>query len=166
MSACLFFGWGNPSRGDDALGPILCDRLAQWLPQQSFGNRYAVEQDFQLQVEHALDLSGRSVVLFIDAAVDIAVPFHVSRVHPVKNTSVASHALSPGELLSTYLDISSEPPPVIFTLAVKGQSFDLGAPLTNEAESNLAAAWAFLIGLCAAPEEVVNTLRRAAGGDR
>ena len=47
----LVFGWGNPSRGDDALGPLFVDAVeAMKLP--------GVEclTDFQLQVEHALDL--------------------------------------------------------------------------------------------------------------
>ncbi|MBL8482901.1 MAG: Ni/Fe hydrogenase, partial [Rhodocyclaceae bacterium] len=43
------FAWGNPGRGDDALGPLFAERIeALDLP--------GVEclTDFQLQVEHAL----------------------------------------------------------------------------------------------------------------
>ena len=50
----LVFAWGNPSRGDDALGPLFAEAVqAMNLPQ--------VEclTDFQLQVEHTLDLVGR-----------------------------------------------------------------------------------------------------------
>jgi hypothetical protein len=48
----LVFAWGNPSRGDDALGPLFAERIeALGLP--------GVEclTDFQLQVEHALEAS-------------------------------------------------------------------------------------------------------------
>ncbi|MCC7218819.1 MAG: hydrogenase maturation protease, partial [Burkholderiales bacterium] len=58
----LVIGIGNPSRGDDALGPLLVERIeAMDLP--------GVEclTDFQLQVEHALDLVGREQVVFVDA---------------------------------------------------------------------------------------------------
>ena len=41
------FGYGNPSRGDDALGPLLLERLSRWLeahPSQDV----EVIPDFQL----------------------------------------------------------------------------------------------------------------------
>ncbi|MDP2785684.1 MAG: Ni/Fe hydrogenase, partial [Sulfurimicrobium sp.] len=60
----LVFGYGNPSRGDDALGPLLLEQLAALnLP------HVELLTDFQLQVEHAVDLQGRERVLFIDASV-------------------------------------------------------------------------------------------------
>ena len=57
----LVFGWGNPSRGDDALGPLFVERIeALELPGVS------CLTDFQLQVEHALDIQDRRQVLFVD----------------------------------------------------------------------------------------------------
>ncbi|MDP3326412.1 MAG: Ni/Fe hydrogenase, partial [Hydrogenophaga sp.] len=67
VAPLLVFGWGNPSRGDDALGPLLVEQLAG-LAQMSSG-RLECLTDFQLQVEHALDLRGRERVLFVDAAI-------------------------------------------------------------------------------------------------
>ena len=47
----LVFGYGNPSRGDDALGPALVD----WLRRQRRGGaEVELLTDFQLQIEHAL----------------------------------------------------------------------------------------------------------------
>ncbi len=58
----VVFAVGNPSRGDDALGPL----LMAWLEQQARPGVQLVG-DFQLQIEHALDLEGHPLALFIDA---------------------------------------------------------------------------------------------------
>ena len=47
----VVFAVGNPSRGDDALGPLLMAGLEQ----QDWPGVQLVS-DFQLQIEHALDL--------------------------------------------------------------------------------------------------------------
>jgi len=63
LAPVLIIGIGNPSRGDDALGPLAAQRLAELaLP------GVEVLTDFQLQVEHALDLLGRREAIFVDAA--------------------------------------------------------------------------------------------------
>ena len=152
MKPVLICGWGNPSRGDDALAPLLCERLAGWLPRQPFGNAYVVEQDFQLQVEDALELAGKQAVLFIDAALDLAAPFALSRIGPREDTSHTTHALSPQAVLATFGKISDDALPDAYLLAVGGERFALGEDLSPAAASNLEAAWAFLSGLCAAPE--------------
>ena len=77
----LVFGWGNASRGDDALGPLFIERLrALALP--------GVEclDDYQLQPEHALDLIGRERVLFIDAGLACAAPFEATTLAPRRDS--------------------------------------------------------------------------------
>ena len=60
----LVFAWGNPSRGDDALGPCFLEALEAMAPDAT-----ELLTDFQLQVEHSLDLVGRQKILFVDASV-------------------------------------------------------------------------------------------------
>jgi Ni,Fe-hydrogenase maturation factor len=50
----VVLGCGNPSRGDDALGPALLDRVEEWLRLHP-DRRVVALGDFQLQVEHTLD---------------------------------------------------------------------------------------------------------------
>ena len=52
----VIFAVGNPSRGDDALGPELLARLADWLAKQNPAVDVELVEDFQLQIEHALDV--------------------------------------------------------------------------------------------------------------
>ncbi|HRG96608.1 MAG TPA: hypothetical protein PLR99_10185, partial [Polyangiaceae bacterium] len=62
MSAAplLFFGLGNPSRGDDALGPTLLERVGAALAPEIARGEVELLAEFQLQPEHALDLVGRA----------------------------------------------------------------------------------------------------------
>ncbi|MBK7846051.1 MAG: hypothetical protein IPJ73_00935 [Zoogloea sp.] len=65
----VIFAVGNPSRGDDALGPLLMAELeTQSLP------GVTLVTDFQLQIEHALDLDGHDLALFIDAGTGTPAP--------------------------------------------------------------------------------------------
>ncbi|MBU1237831.1 MAG: hydrogenase maturation protease [Gammaproteobacteria bacterium] len=135
----LVFGWGNPGRGDDALGPLFVERIeAMNLP--------GVEclTDFQLQVEHALDLKERQRVLFVDASVDTAT-ITATRIEASRDTTFTSHAMSPQSVLQTYLDIEKATPPPSWQLAIGAHSFDLGEPLSKLAAHNLDAALAWAV---------------------
>jgi hydrogenase maturation protease len=134
----LVLGWGNLSRGDDALGPLfvagLQERLASGLsPQVEFLD------DYQLQVEHALDLEGRRHVLFVDASLDCTAPFEARPIHARRDTSYTSHALSPEALLQVYEDMQSHASPPATLLALRGEIFGLGEPLSATAKGHLQA---------------------------
>lgn len=135
----LVFGWGNASRGDDALGPLFIERLlAMALP--------GVEclDDYQLQPEHALDLAGRERVLFVDASLVCQAPFEVSTLQPRRDASFSSHAMSPAALLQAYIDVHGSAPPPATLLAIRAKRFELGVAMSEDARLNLDAAlqWA------------------------
>jgi len=137
----LVFGWGNPSRGDDALGPLCVQGL-----RNALASSVDLEclDDYQLQVEHVLDLAGRQRVLFVDASLDCRAPFEVTALRPARNASVSSHALSPQALLQVYRDLNGEEAPASTLLAIRGEHFRLGEPPGTDALANLQAAlqWA------------------------
>lgn len=143
----LIFGYGNPSRGDDALGPLLLERLeAQGFP--------CVEciTDFQLQVENSLDLEGRELALFLDAHLSCPPPFQFTRLHAAADRSYTTHAMSPSAVLQVYAEIHRRPPPPAFLLSIRGERFELGEGLSQAAMANLEAAYAFAEQLCRRPE--------------
>jgi hydrogenase maturation protease len=139
----LVFGWGNASRGDDALGPLFVQRLPDLLGPTQRG-RVEWLEDYQLQVEHALDLVGRDRVLFVDASVDAAAPFTVAPVMAAGHADAASHALSPDALLRVYRQLHGCDAPPCTLLAIRGERFGLGERLSDAAASHLEAAlrWA------------------------
>jgi len=135
----LVLAIGNPSRGDDALGPLAAQRLAALaLP------GVEVLTDFQLQVEHALDLLGRSLVVFIDAAASGEAPFELRPLEPAADARHTSHSLSPAAVLDAYRRLTGGDPPPSRLLAIRGHGFELGAPLSDAAAANLQAALAAL----------------------
>lgn len=140
MLKYLIIGIGNPSRGDDALGPRLIERLAE-------RDLTGVEllTDFQLQVEYLLDLHGREAVIFVDASVSCQAPFAFAPAAPAGALTYTTHALSPEAVLAAYAAHYQRPPPAAHVLAIRGYSFELGETLSQRAALNLDAAEAFIL---------------------
>ncbi|MFZ5511220.1 MAG: hydrogenase maturation protease [Pseudomonadota bacterium] len=136
----LVFGYGNPSRGDDALGPLFVERLAPLAARHPEWGRVECLTDFQLQVEHALDMGGRDRVLFVDASVSCVAPCDLFPLEPAPGLTHTSHAVCPGELLRVYVQVTGRPPPPAWVLAIRGEAFELGEPLSRVAASNLEVA--------------------------
>jgi hydrogenase maturation protease len=140
----LVLAWGNPSRGDDALGPLLAERLLVHLHDTQPNGHVEVLTDFQLQVEHALDLVGRERILFVDAALDLAEPFTVRPLQAARGGGIGSHALAPEAVLQVFQALHHQPPPPATLLAIRASAFELGTAPSAEALADLdrAFAWA------------------------
>ena len=143
VAPTLVFAVGNPSRGDDAVGPLLAERLeAAAVP------GVEVLVDFQLQIEHALDLAGRERVIFVDACVDAEAPFVEREIHAAAGFAHTSHSLAPAQVLETYRRVTGGEPPPALLLGVRAHSFELGAELSADTERASQAAWPRLLELC------------------
>ncbi|OIO74937.1 MAG: Ni/Fe hydrogenase [Zetaproteobacteria bacterium CG1_02_53_45] len=139
----LIFAYGNPGRGDDALGPELIESIeAESLPDCECQN------DMQLQVEHVTDLMDRKLILFVDADASCAEPFYFSEISAEKDDSYTSHAMTPHALLHAFHHVYGHDAPPAFLLRIRGYQFELGDPLSAEASGNLKAATAFTRNLC------------------
>jgi hydrogenase maturation protease len=151
MTRVLVLGWGNPGRGDDAIGPRLLERLEAEAARRPDWAEHAFITDFQLQPEHALDLEGAGQVLFVDASATAHVPYGFSRIAPARDRSFSTHALSPQAVLAVLEGIEGAAPPA-WLLAVRGEQFELGAPMSAAAEARLAAAEHLAVDLLSHPE--------------
>jgi hydrogenase maturation protease len=125
------------------LGPTLLERLAGRQAQGAFPDCDLLA-DFQLQVEHALDLIDRSRVIFVDAAASGPEPCALTPVIPEPTLTYSTHAMTPGGVLRVLAQIQPDPPPDTWLLAIRGYAFDLGQPLSDGALDNLDAALALL----------------------
>ena len=143
----LIFAVGNESRGDDALAPLLLRDLASWLPAEGLSVQVELLEDFQLQIEHAADLVGRGLVLFMDAGMDTPAPYSFSRIYPDEGYTLFSHAIAPQAVLATYALVYKESPPPSFLLCLRGEQFELGAALSPVAENRLEVAMDFVQSL-------------------
>jgi len=143
----LVFGYGNLSRGDDALGPLLINHI------ESHCDLTEIEilTDFQLQIEHALDLEHRSLVLFVDASVACINTFDFSQLSAARDKSYTTHAMSPAAVLAVYVSIKKQTPPPCFLMSIKAESMELGADLGKSAKNNLQQACLFVKQLLQEP---------------
>lgn len=143
----VVFAWGNESRGDDALGPRLAARIARagW-------SHITLIEDAQLQVEHALDLVGQDMALFIDAGMGTPAPFAFVQAMPRRFLGPStSLGIGPEGVLEAYRQVMHDEPPPAFVLCLRGESFALQEGLSAAARAHLAQAWGFLIPLLSWP---------------
>ncbi|WP_020393770.1 hydrogenase maturation protease [Thiolinea disciformis] len=132
----LLFGYGNPGRGDDALGYLFIEAMnAKPLP------HVECLTDMQLQVEHITDLVGREKIIFIDADVSCAEPYVFEPLTAQQDCSYTSHAMTPAALLHAYQEVYQCEAPPAYLLRIRGYAFELGAGLSEGAMKNLGEAF-------------------------
>lgn len=131
----LLMALGNPSRGDDALGPLLIERLRANGVEQAGDVELFTEVG--LQIEHVLDLADRRGVLFIDAARPGAVDsIALWPLEPAAERTPFTHVLSAAALLAIAQRLTGSAP-AAWQLALEGEDFTLGADLSPAAHGRL-----------------------------
>jgi hydrogenase maturation protease len=143
MAKLLLFGYGNPGRGDDALGP----ELIAVIDEMHLAG-IECQNDMQLQIEHVTDLQNCDRVLFVDADMSCAEPYEFSEISAARDDSYTSHAMNPAALLHAYREVYNKDAPPAFMLRIRGYNFGLGDPLTGRAANNLEVATQLVIELC------------------
>ena len=133
------FAWGNPSRGDDGVGPWFAERY-----RHRVNGHFQLIEDFQLQVEHLLDCREGELLLFVDARCDGGEDYRFEEIGPSSRVAHTSHALTPAELLGHYPRVFGEAPPPAFQLTVPGRSFELGRAMSAETAACCDAAAQFV----------------------
>ena len=100
--------------------------------------------DYQLQIEHAVDLEHRQLVIFVDASVSSPEPYGYQELQAERDESYTTHAMSPAAVLDVYRQISHCDPPQTFLLAIRGYEFELGQDISEQARVNLQHAFEFI----------------------
>ncbi len=149
----LLIAIGNESRGDDALAPLLVRRLGRWLHSQGLAEHVELMEEFQLQVENTLDMQGRELLLFVDAGMNTPAPFSFYRAVTGDTQNLFSHAMSPEAVLALYQQIHHEAAPPAFVLCICGEQFELGEPISAQAEERLDKALGYVQDLLQHAEE-------------
>ncbi len=154
--ALTVFAWGNTCRGDDAIGPLLAERLrADETPELS------VIEDHQLNIEHVTDIASEGAALFIDASIEIEQGFRLERIGPSREGNFSTHAISPQALLNVYEATMGEPAPDAWLLHVAAREFGLGDEPGDVATDAIEEAGRFLKAIFAQePDEWRGLLAR------
>lgn len=125
----LIIGYGNPLRGDDALGPVVAKHLAQHYRDDANVHVCTVHQ---LTPELSEKLTDCGTVLLIDARHHApAGKIFVEDVQPAtQSTSRAfSHYVTPPELLLLARSLYASSPRM-FLAGITATAFDVGEPLS------------------------------------
>jgi len=146
LAPVLIFTCGNPSRGDDALGPAMYDMLEAHKRDTGEMQQVDLLTDFQLQIEHAVDLENRRCVLFVDAGVACREPFELQRLRALKDDSFTTHAMSPAAVLAVYQQVNHREPPAAYLMTIRAYEFGLGNAVSEAARKNLQLAYEYVIG--------------------
>ncbi len=139
----LVIGYGNPSRGDDGLGPALAARVAE---KEIPGVR--AENPFQLSIEDALQVAEQDVVIFADAALEGPEPFFfLPQEGETGKETFTTHSVRPGSLVALAEELFSSRAEA-WVLGIRGYDFEMFREgLTSKARKNLEEAVRFLVPL-------------------
>ena len=138
----LIYGFGNPGRQDDGLGPALVEELEAWAQAEKISG-VAFDSNYQLNAEDALAVAESREVVFVDAAKEGQAPFEFRPLAPQKEISFSTHEMSPESVLALADELYGARPPA-WLLAIRGESWEPNAAPTAAARFHLAAARDFV----------------------
>lgn len=138
----LIYGYGNPGREDDGLGNELVKRLEEWTNQTGLQG-IEFDSNYQLNIEDAEVISGKDLVIFVDASVEEIADFILTEVTGDRDVSFTTHAASPGYIVKLCADLFGKCPRV-FLLHIKGYQWEFREGISEKAEINLQKAFVFM----------------------
>ncbi|MFN8474355.1 MAG: hydrogenase maturation protease [Anaerolineae bacterium] len=138
--SALVIGYGNDLRGDDGIGPRVADAVAAW--RQPGVEALTLTQ---LAPEVAANLASAERVVFVDAdARPDAAGVALQRLDAAPEVGALTHGAHPRALLALCQAVYGRCP-AAWLLTVPARRFDLGAPLSPDAEAGVAQALPLLL---------------------
>lgn len=146
----LIYGYGNPGRQDDGLGPYVVDRLEKWAKNKLLVH-ISFDSNYQLNIEDAVALSENDIVIFIDASIEEIDNYILTKVEPSPNVDFSMHSASPAYILELCQKMYNKQPQT-YLLHIKGYEWEMKEELTEKAERNAKDAIFFLQDVIVEPE--------------
>jgi len=138
----LLFGYGNPGRKDDGLGPVLTGLVEKWILKEKINNVF-VDSNYQLNIEDAFTIRDYDIVIFADATVETTEDIKLTRILPSDKVNFTMHAVHPAFILDLCQKLYDYAPEV-YLLHIKGYEFELNEGLSDQASLNLKKAFVFI----------------------
>lgn len=130
----LVYGYGNPGRADDGLGPATAEAILRLdIP------GVVTDSNYQLNAEDALAISDKEIVVFVDATESDIPDVRLSRLEPSAEVSFTTHAMSPGSVLALCGQLYDRHP-AAFVLEIKGHEWEVREGLSDRGAKNLTRA--------------------------
>jgi len=139
----LVYGYGNPGRQDDGLGPEFARRIQEWIEEEDYSN-IETDSNYQLNIEDAEAISGKDIVIFVDASIEEIDSIDFTPVVASDATiEFTMHAVSSSFVLDLCKKIYNSHP-TTWLLHIKGYEWDFREGLSEAAEKNLKLALTFI----------------------
>lgn len=138
----LIYGYGNPGRQDDGLGPALISKLDPWLKENNYYH-VITDSNYQLNIEDAAVVFDKNPVIFVDATQNNVSSYRFGRLEPSSKTEFTMHAVSPAFVISLCESIYSQIPET-YLLEIKGYEWKFLEEITEQAANNLEQAFEFI----------------------
>ncbi|MGB8699360.1 MAG: hydrogenase maturation protease [Thermosynechococcaceae cyanobacterium] len=163
----LVIGYGNSLRGDDGVGPLVAEQVAEW-------NLPEVRSLFihQLTPELAADIAQVETVFFIDAwqivntqsppslVGDLGSECKIERLFPTPSPTSLDHTWSPNTLL--YLaKILYDADPITYHILIPAIQFNYGETLSTIASDGLTWSIKALKNYLASPQSLTGRICHA-----
>jgi hydrogenase maturation protease len=156
MGKIVVYGYGNPGRQDDGLGPAVARRI------EEMGiSGVATESNYQLNIEDATIIADADCVIFVDASLSGDGPFNFAEIEPAGEITFTTHSMSPQSVLALCQDLFDRKVRA-YLMGIRGYEWDFVEGLSPDAEKNLDGACdylrAFIINLSAGtvPDRVIS----------
>jgi len=134
----LVYGFGNPGRQDDGLGPAIIESLEnEEIP------GVVTDCNYQLNIEDAYSVAENDMVVFVDASLDAGEPFSFVRIEPSAEITFTTHSMSPQSVLALCAELYDRRLEA-YVLGIRGYEWDFKVGLTLKAENNFNEAYKFL----------------------
>jgi hydrogenase maturation protease len=146
----LVYGYGNPGRQDDGLGVALVERLESWAAERQLTG-VSFENNYQLNIEDAVAISDKDVVIFVDASREDIDDFCLTEVDGSGKLSFTTHAASPDYIVKLCRELFDYQPRALL-LHIKGYEWDLEEGITEPARDNLEKAEPYLKSILEDPQ--------------
>jgi hydrogenase maturation protease len=137
----LLYGYGNPGRQDDGLGP----RIAAAIEKLRF-DHVAVDANYQPHIEDAAEIAEHDLVLFVDTTVEDVESYFVRQLHPAKKITFTSHLVSPESILAMCEDMYGRVPEA-WIIGIRGYEFEYREGFSEHAWRNYRQALDFITSL-------------------
>ena len=144
MKKILIYGFGNPGRFDDGLGPVFVERIEEWARLNQI-DCVDFEINYQLNIEDAELISAYNEVLFVDASVEDVDAFKLETITANNNIiEFSMHAVSPAYILNLCQKIFGKNP-LVRVMHIKGHEWKFEEGLSPRALNNLQLALLYSI---------------------
>ncbi len=139
----LIYGYGNPGRQDDGLGCVFIDLIKEWIDSENIKN-VELESDYQLNIEDALTISEKDLVIFVDASIENINDYCLTEVNAEDSKiEFSMHAVSASFILDLCNKLYNKYPET-YVLHIKGYEWEFKESLSDKASENLNKAFNFI----------------------